>query len=717
MLRSLLAALLLAFPASLLSQADSAGVVRGAVRDSAGRPVSGVDVFILTTLEGATTDTTGRFVFRTEARGAVTLVARKIGHPPARRDVVLPAAVPIEIVLGDAAVALEEISVSAGTYIAGEERGAQLTPLEVATTPGTTADIGRAIQTLPGVQNVDEGTALFVRGGDYLETKVFVNDALLLTGFRYDSPTGTFANTPNAFLLDGIFFSSGGFGARFGNALSGVVSLRTLGRPPRNVATLSVGLGAVSASGGWAPSAQVGARATVTRFSTSPIFWLNGTPRKYDPAPNGSDASVSAVWSYRESGELKIFAIDQLSRMGIVQDLPGQTDTYRSRSRNSVAILSWRDSFGRFSQTASLAVGKRRQNEAFGPFFDLEQRSTLANFFTYAGYDATERLTIRAGGEWERLDGGFTGRKGVQLDSRTEGNRLAAFIESDWRVGGRLKVSPGLRTDRSSLSGTRTLDPRVAAALLLGRHATLTLAGGVYHQVPEPLFYDPELGHPGLAPMRADQVVGGFQLGEGERIIRVEAYAKRYRDLAQMNRSDVVVDGGSGHSRGVDLFLKGNTVERISGRLAYSYIHARRTDPNTGLMASAPADITHALTLVLERPIGQSVNSGIAVHYATGRPYTSVVSATPDPSGSGFNPVFGPPMGSRVPALVRLDANLNKIVSLGTGSFLVLYASVNNLLGRENIYQYTYTRDYTRRIAVPSLFNRSFYFGATLNTR
>ena len=69
------------------------------------------------------------------------------------------------------------------------------------------------------------------------------------------------------------------------------------------------------------------------------------------------------------------------------------------------------------------------------------------------------------------------------------------------------------------------------------------------------------------------------------------------------------------------------------------------------------------------------------------------------------------------PEIIRLDANVNKIVSLGPDAFMVLYASVNNLLGRENIYQYTWTRDYTRRIAVPSLFNRSFYFGAILNTR
>lgn len=715
-MRRFLAPLALLLPSLVLAQGDSS-VVRGTVRDSTGKALAGVDVFLVATLEGASTDSAGAFVFRTAARGPAQLMARKIGHNPVTVAVTLPAAVPIAIVLGALPVALEDISVSAGTYIAGEERGAQLTPLEVATTPGTTADIGRAIQTLPGVQNVDEGNALFVRGGDYLETKVFINDALLLAGFRYDNPTGTFSNTPNAFLLDGIFFSSGGFGARFGNALSGVVSLRTLGRPVKNVGTVSAGLGAVSASGGWAPSATVGVRGTLTRFTTSTIFWLNGTPRDYDPAPNGTDASVSAVWTYRPTGEIKVFAIDQRNRLGIAQELPTGSDTYRSRTTNSVAIVSWRDTFGRFSQTASLAFGARRQQEAFGSIFDLHTDSDLAHFFTYAGYDASDRLTVRAGGEWERVAARFHGHKGIDLDSDDTDDRVAGFVESDWRVGERFKVTPGIRADRASLAQKTTWDPRLAAALLVGRSATLTLAAGVYHQVPEPLFYSEDLGRPGLPPMRADQLVGGFQLGEGEQIFRVEAYAKRYRDLAQMDQQNVVVPGGTGNSKGVDFFVKGRAIWRVTGRLAYSFIHARRTDPNTGVVASAPADITHAVTLVLERPIGRTMNGGIAAHYATGRPYTRVVSATLDQSSGRYIPTFGPAMADRVPALVRLDANLSRIVSLGPKAFAVFYLSVNNVLDRMNIYQYTYTPDYSQRIAVPSLFNRTFYFGATLTTR
>lgn len=106
----------------------------------------------------------------------------------------------------------------ASSYTASEERTATLTPLEVVSIPGTAADVNRALQTLPGIQQVDEGTGLFVRGGDAYETKVFPNDAALLNPMDIQSPNGTFMGTVDPFLLDGIVFSSGGFGARYGNA-------------------------------------------------------------------------------------------------------------------------------------------------------------------------------------------------------------------------------------------------------------------------------------------------------------------------------------------------------------------------------------------------------------------------------------------------------------------------------------------------------------------
>src|SRR5262249_47544995 len=177
--------------------------------------------------DGVVTREDGAFAITTTASGPLTLIVRRLGFTEHRRAIAERDTSALVITLEASGVSLAPVTVQAGQYNASEERGATLTPLEVVTTPGTAADVNRAIQSLPGVQAGDEGTALFVRGGDFTETRVFLNGAGLLTPVQLQSPAGTFTGTVDPFLLEGIFFSSGGFGARYGDALSGIASLRT----------------------------------------------------------------------------------------------------------------------------------------------------------------------------------------------------------------------------------------------------------------------------------------------------------------------------------------------------------------------------------------------------------------------------------------------------------------------------------------------------------
>src|SRR5262249_23602676 len=151
--------------------------------------------------------------------------------------------------------------------------------------------------------------ALFVRGGDFTETRVFLNDAGLLTPVQLQSPSGTFTGTVDPFLLDGIFFSSGGFGARYGGALSGVAALRTLGWPTPTSATASAGLAVSGGAAALTLSPSFAVRVAGNRSNLDPMFRLNGTSRDYDPPPHGYDASGSAIYNYRPTGEIKLFAI------------------------------------------------------------------------------------------------------------------------------------------------------------------------------------------------------------------------------------------------------------------------------------------------------------------------------------------------------------------------------------------------------------------------
>jgi hypothetical protein len=206
----------------------------------------------------------------------------------------------------------------------------------------------------------------------------------------------------------------------------------------------------------------------------------------------------------------------------------------------------------------------------------------------------------------------------------------------------------------------------------------------------------------------------GAQIGDDAQIARLEIYHKRYTDLAQLTQDKFVVGGGSGRSRGADLFLKGSIPGVIGGRLSYSYVDARRTDPTTGLDARAPFDVTQSLTLVGEKSLPSGWSMSGAVRYATGKPYTPVTSATFDASQNRWRPAYGAPFSLRLPPLQRVDLSISRFMQLSPRAFLVLFGSVNNLFDKVNIYEYRYNADYTERIPIRSLFKRSYYVGGSI---
>jgi len=234
-------ALVAAAVCPLVAQEDV--TVAGHVRDPAGMPVVGADVFLLETLEGALTDSAGSFTFDSGALGTVTLVARKRDHIEVRRAAKLPLGGPVTIVMQRTPIPLEPITVEAGTYRLGNLPDVTLSELDVVRTPGSAADPFRAIQTFPGVQSVGEGAGLFVRGGDISETRVMLDGATVISPFRRDTDRTVSFGRFDPFMLKGVRFSAGGFGAEFGDALSAVADLQTVDKPAANEVDLTAALG------------------------------------------------------------------------------------------------------------------------------------------------------------------------------------------------------------------------------------------------------------------------------------------------------------------------------------------------------------------------------------------------------------------------------------------------------------------------------------------
>jgi hypothetical protein len=117
----------------------------------------------------------------------------------------------------------------------------------VLTTAGANAQITSFLETQPGVQKVGESEGLFVRGGTGTEAKFFMDGNLVNNYFGNSVPGIKSMDRLNTSLFKGNVFSSGGYSALYGQALSAILALESIDLPERNSADF--GISPIFASG------------------------------------------------------------------------------------------------------------------------------------------------------------------------------------------------------------------------------------------------------------------------------------------------------------------------------------------------------------------------------------------------------------------------------------------------------------------------------------
>ena len=215
--------------------------INGEVVDTKGQPILGANVYLLGTYDGATTLEDGRFLFSTEETGSQTLVVSYLSYETKSLVLDVLKMKDLQIKLRDDVSTLDTVVLSAGTFEANDNsKVSVLKPLDVVTTASALGDFVGALQTLPGTSTVAEDGRLFVRGGDASETQIFIDGIRVFTPY---APTTN--NTPtrgrySPFLFDGITFSTGGYSAEFGQALSSVLLLNTIDEPTQEKTDIGI---------------------------------------------------------------------------------------------------------------------------------------------------------------------------------------------------------------------------------------------------------------------------------------------------------------------------------------------------------------------------------------------------------------------------------------------------------------------------------------------
>jgi len=221
--------------------------ISGKVTDSKSKPINGANVYLDGTYDGTSTNELGEFFFKTDEKGTQTLIISFISFEPFIKTADVSSLKNLKIKLRDDVNSLDAVVINAGTFEAGEKaKVTVLKPLDIVTTASALGDVMGALQTLPGTSTVDEDGRLFVRGGEAEETQIFVDGIRVFTPYTPSARNIPTRGRFSPFLFKGISFSTGGYSAEYGQALSSVLQLNTIDEPTEEKTDLSfmtLGLG------------------------------------------------------------------------------------------------------------------------------------------------------------------------------------------------------------------------------------------------------------------------------------------------------------------------------------------------------------------------------------------------------------------------------------------------------------------------------------------
>ncbi|UCF62975.1 MAG: TonB-dependent receptor [bacterium] len=211
----------------LLAQEDTRGSMKGIVTDSqSGEPLIGVNIVVLGTYLGASSDEDGFYLISEVKSGEYTLEVSYIGYKVVRRTGVRlnpGEAVTLNFELESTALALgqEIVVIGEKPLIQFDETSTtrSMTSQDIANQ--TFDNVKAVVSTQVGI--VEQDDQIHIRGGrtyeaQYLLDGISVQDPLSGTGFGLNI---------SANAIEEVNVITGGFNAEYGQATSGVISVRT----------------------------------------------------------------------------------------------------------------------------------------------------------------------------------------------------------------------------------------------------------------------------------------------------------------------------------------------------------------------------------------------------------------------------------------------------------------------------------------------------------
>ncbi|NIJ51349.1 TonB-dependent receptor [Dyadobacter arcticus] len=689
--------------------AYSQKMIIGKVTDKKGNPLPGTNVFLKGTYDGTTTNANGTFSFKTSEKDTAMVAASFVGFESSEQKITLTEkGADLVIQLEELANELNTVVITAGAFEASDEkRMAMLKPLDIVTTAGAAADITGAMQFLPGAQRVGEQEGLFVRGGSGQETKIVIDGMIVQNPFFSSLPDVQQRGRFNPFMFKGTSFSTGGYSAQYGQALSSVLLLNTTDKVSNNGLGISLNLANAGLNYDYANKNQ--SVSMVGYYGNlRPLFKLVRQNVEWLHEPEFKGSSLTYRLKTSKNGVLKVYGMYSDSHLSMNSKDPanesGKTKLVL-RNNNAFTTSTYTDSWneGRWSLNSGFSYSRNRDDMTFDSVgFDRFDERTQARLVLTRLLTGNNTILFGAEAHAINLSNDVDGKLYHLKDRYT-----AVFVESEIYITRQLAGRVGLRGEYSSLIGRANLAPRLSFAYKTGKYSQISLAAGQFYQNPDYryLYLNKNLNYE-----RADHLIVNYQIIKNQRTFRIETFYKNYAQLVREFTGEkfdanpyrfpwgATNNEGNGYARGFDFFWRDQkTIKNFDYWVTYSFVDSERLFQQFDQSATPTFISNHNISLITKKWFAKArTNVSMTYAFTSGRPY--------------YNPNNEKFLSDKTPSVNNVSIQASKLQSI-KGNLVIFYANVDNILNTKNVFTYRYTPDGKTRYAVGPQSYRSFFVG------
>jgi hypothetical protein len=686
--------------------------ISGKMVDSKNKPLAGASISIKDSYDGATTDSAGNFSFKTTEKGSQILEATLIGYSSYQKNITIDGVdMIININVKELITEMNAVVITAGAFEASDRKKTTvLTSLDIVTTASAEGDITGALKTLPGTQQVGESGGLFVRGGTATESKIYI-DGNLVNNFFYSSLPGIASRGRfNPFLFKGTIFSSGGYSALYGQALSSALILESNDLPERTTASLAlsvIGLGGGIQKLSKNKKASWGATYNYTNLALA--FAVIKQKQDYftNPVYHEGDANFRIK---TKGGMIKYYGYFSSGKVGFRTndiDSVSLNDAFSLKNVNTYQNINWKEFMGngwRFN--GGLSFGNNMDDLGNELQDGSNKKLIITNPLGYAyknyglvtkSYYAQARAVfekklkglnmIRFGSDYfysnEKSD--YTLYDSTTFKATVKENLYAAFAETDFYLSKDIAVKLGSRLEHSQVLDNWNVAPRVSLAYKFRDKSQASLAYGIFYQNPESRYMANDVSRIGFS--KASHYILQYQKTSNVRTFRSEVFYKDYNNLYKtgpdaFGREVLASNKGRGYAKGIEFFWRDKkTLKNVDYWISYSYLDTKRDYLNFPMEMEPNFAAKHTASFVIKKfvlPWKTGFNG--SYNFATGRPFYNLKNNAVADLGRTIN-------------YNNLGLSLNYLPNLGKKdkkAFIVWVLSVSNVLGQKQVFNYNY---------------------------